>query len=292
MFNIHQTRVTSIAAALLFVSLSSGGAFAQTPSDSRHPDAVETELAEATTGLEMPIDWLGPAAGASLQDAQGAPRTGVGGFFHSVAHDFGAMPTMKSTYAVLGGAGLVAAAVHGQDNKVNAHFRGGNTGFFKAGKYLGQSYTIGAIAVSTLLIGRATDNEKTTHIGYDELRALLESELIVQGLKYTVRRERPEGSGFAFPSGHSADSFAAATVLQRHFGAKAAIPMYTLASYIAMSRLYENRHYLSDVIFGAGVGYVVGHTVTRHGKKNFRGFAMFPTAGPDGVGISFTRVTP
>jgi membrane-associated phospholipid phosphatase len=48
-----------------------------------------------------------------------------------------------------------------------------------------------------------------------------------------------------------------------------------LASYIALSCLHENRHYASDVIFGAGVGYVVGHTVTRHGKGNFTEFAMY-----------------
>jgi hypothetical protein len=35
----------------------------------------------------------------------------------SVAYDFGAMPTMKSTYAVLGGAGLLAVAVHHQDTQ-------------------------------------------------------------------------------------------------------------------------------------------------------------------------------
>jgi hypothetical protein len=202
------------------------------------------------------------------------------------------MPTMKSTYAVLGGAGLLAAAVHNQDPKVNMHFQGGNTKWFSAGKYLGQSYTIGAAAFATYLVGRVRENDKASHIGIDELRALLESELIVQGLKYTVRRKRPEGTGYAFPSGHATDSFAAATVLARHFGAKAAIPTYLLASYIAMSRLHENRHYVSDVIFGAGVGYVVGHTVTRHGKDNFTQFAMLPMAVPGGVGISFVRTAP
>ena len=78
-------------------------------------------------------------------------------------------------------------------------------------------------------------------------------------------------------------------MLQRHFGPKAAIPSYLIASYIAVSRLHENRHFLSDVIFGAGVGYMVGHTVTRHGKGNFVEFAMYPVIVPRGVGFVVTR---
>lgn len=279
-------------ATVLFAGAPARVAIAQTPDQANAhatpAQATQSLSTEATQTAELP-----PADPLMLEQQPQGPgpvtRTGFHAYVYSVAHDFGAMPTMKSTYAVLGGAGLVAAAVHNQDTHVNTHFQGGRTGFFAPGKYLGQSYTIGAAALGTYLVGRVKKNDKATHIGIDELRALLESELIVQGLKYTVRRERPEGSGYAFPSGHAADSFAAATVLQRHFGAKAAIPTYLLASYIAVSRLHENRHYVSDVIFGAGVGYVVGHTVTRHGKGNFTEFAMYPIAVPRGVAIAFVR---
>jgi hypothetical protein len=242
--------------------------------------------------VEPQADLAEPAPEQQPAGPGPVTRTGFHAYFYSVAHDFGAMPTMKSTYAVLGGAGLLALAVHNQDPDVNVHFQGGNTKWFSAGKYLGQSYTIGAAGFATYLAGRLTKNDKASHIGIDELRALLESELIVQGVKYTVRRKRPEGTGYAFPSGHATDSFAAATVLARHFGAKAALPTYILASYIAMSRLHENRHYLSDVIFGAGLGYVVGHTVTRHGKDNFTEFAMYPVAVPGGIAMSFVRTKP
>jgi hypothetical protein len=283
-------------ATFLTVALSSREAIAQAADDQQNLQGTPTQSSSTPRSGEtqpaepQPADLAQPLLGQ--QGPSPVTRTGFHAFVYSVAHDFGAMPTMKSTYAVLGGAGLLAAAVHNEDSRVNAHFQGGNTRIFAAGQYIGQSYTIGAAAFATYLVGRLTKNDKATHIGIDELRALLESELIVQGLKYTVRRERPEGTGYAFPSGHAADSFAAATVLQRHFGAKAAIPTYILASYVAMSRLHENRHYLSDVIFGAGVGYMVGHTVTRHGKGNFTEFAMFPVAVPRGVAIVFVRTTP
>ncbi len=268
--------------------------------------AVSTELAAQTRDDERAIpaqtDAVAPPAEprenelirlpADQPGPEPVARTGFHAYFYSVAHDFGAMPTMKSTYAVLGGVGGLALTVQGQDPTMNAHFQGSNTGFFAAGQHIGQSYTIAAAGFATYVAGRLTKNEKATHIGIDELRALLETELIVQGMKYAIRRERPDGTGYSFPSGHAADSFAAATVLQRHFGAKAAIPTYLLASYIAMSRLHENRHYVSDVIFGAGVGYMVGHTVTRHGKGNFLEFAMYPIVVPGGGGIAFVRVAP
>ena len=48
------------------------------------------------------------------------------------------MPTMKSTYAVLGGSGLLALAVHPKDDNINEHFAG-HDGLWKTGKYLGQA---------------------------------------------------------------------------------------------------------------------------------------------------------
>ena len=49
------------------------------------------------------------------------------------------------------------------------------------------------------------------------------------------------------PSGHATVTFAAATVLQQHLGYKWAIPTYLVASYVALSRLHDNRHVASDV---------------------------------------------
>ena len=284
-------------AFVLSAGVTSSVAVAQTPDYLQSGQATPTERSstpalQETQRAEPQADLAQPVAEQQPPSPGPVTRTGFHAYVYSVAHDFAAMPTMKSTYAVLGGAGLLAFAVHNQDPDVNAHFQGSNTKWFSAGKYLGQSYTIGGAAFATYLIGRVRKNDKASHIGIDELRALLESELIVQGLKYTVRRDRPDGTGYSFPSGHATDSFAAATVLARHFGAKAAIPTYTLASYVAISRLHENRHYLSDVIFGAGLGYAVGHTVTRHGKGNFTEFAMYPMAVPGGAGIGVARTWP
>ena len=96
---------------------------------------------------------------------------------------------------------------------------------------------------------------------------------------------RPEGAGYSFPSGHAATAFASATVLQRRFGWKAGIPAYAVATYVAASRVDMQRHYLSDVVFGAAIGIVAGRTVTVGGHE----FEVGPMAtGSGGAGIGFS----
>lgn len=82
--------------------------------------------------------------------------------------------------------------------------------------------------------------------------------------KYAVSCERPNGQDErSFPSGHTSNAFALAAVVERHYGWKAGIPGYALASLVGVSRLQRNKHYLSDVLAGATLGYVVGRTVVR-----------------------------
>ena len=113
------------------------------------------------------------------------------------------------------------------------------------------------------------------------------SERITKVIKIAVRRERPiqddgtRAARFAFPSGHAAGTFAAATVLQQHLGWKWAVPTYTIASYVAMSRLVDERHWASDVVAGAAEGIIVGRSVTWHGRN----FYASPMLLPKGDGV-------
>jgi membrane-associated phospholipid phosphatase len=82
-------------------------------------------------------------------------------------------------------------------------------------------------------------------------------------------------------------TFASATVLQRHVGWKAGIPAYAVASYVALSRVQMQKHYLSDVAFGAALGILAARTVTiGHGQ----GLQMAPLAAAGGAGVSFTWI--
>jgi membrane-associated phospholipid phosphatase len=77
-------------------------------------------------------------------------------------------------------------------------------------------------------------------------------------------------------------------VLQRHFGWRVGLPVYSAAAYVATSRLSENKHYASDVIFGAAVGIVAGRSVTVGRGANR--FAVVPVALPGGVAVTFARI--
>ena len=136
-------------------------------------------------------------------------------------------------------------------------------------------------------VGRIEDEPRVSHVGMDLIRGLIIAEGLTQGLKYTTRRERPDHSGRnSFPSGHAADTFAFATALERHLGWRYAGPAYVLASYVAISRLPANRHWLSDTVFGAAVGIIAGRTVT--GQESVK-YPVAITTVPGGVAVMFVR---
>lgn len=80
----------------------------------------------------------------------------------------------------------------------------------------------------------------------------------VNGLKYSIGRLRPDGSRHnSFPSGHTATAFMTATMLHKEYGWRLpwlSIGGYTAAAVTGVSRIFNNRHWLTDVVAGAGIG--------------------------------------
>ena len=70
----------------------------------------------------------------------------------------------------------------------------------------------------------------------------------------------------SFPSGHTTVAFAAATVFAMEYKDKPLIPIlsYTAATIIGLSRIVENRHWFSDVVAGAALGYLTGRQVVNN----------------------------
>lgn len=87
--------------------------------------------------------------------------------------------------------------------------------------------------------------------------ALAPANLVVEGLKRLTFRARPDGehkrSNASFPSSHAANALAVAAVLGRRWRRGAPL-FYAGAATVAFSRMYLNRHYLSDVVVGAAIG--------------------------------------
>jgi hypothetical protein len=216
------------------------------------------------------------------------PRhTGIKALAKDLVNDFKHLPSKENLFWA-GFSGGLALAVHPADDNVNESLVNSDfaNDFFKVGAVLGQFETLFATSVGVYAFGRIKDQPKVSHVGMDLIQSLAVSEALVQSLKYTTRRERPDGSGRnSFPSGHAADTFAFATALERHLGWKGAVPAYIFSSYVAMSRLPADRHWLSDVVFGAGVGIIAGRTVTRHGAE----FPVTVAPVPGGVAVLYVR---
>lgn len=89
--------------------------------------------------------------------------------------------------------------------------------------------------------------------------ALVPVNLAVEGLKWSVGRTRPDGDrrrrNSAFPSSHSANAFAVATVIARRWR-RWAVPAGAFAVLVAWSRMYLDRHWLTDVTGGALIGII------------------------------------
>lgn len=83
--------------------------------------------------------------------------------------------------------------------------------------------------------------------------------ILVNGLKYTTKVERPDGSSKnSFPSGHTASAFTNATFLHKEYGQYRS-GLYTIGGYATavatgFGRVLNNRHWISDVMVGAGIG--------------------------------------
>lgn len=236
-----------------------------------------------------------PEAPHDSSDAQKPPtpeRTGVRALFANLAGDYTHLGHRDNIYVAALGGGL-ALGVHPFDRDFNVRLRSHYTTVnraFAPGKYFGNTPVQVALSVGTFAIGRAVGNDKASHLGMDLLRAQILTESMVQPLKLAARRERPDGSNhFSFPSGHAAITFAGATVVERHLGWRQSVIGYAIASYVAASRLHDNVHYLSDVVFGAAVGTIAGRTVTQHGRSYW---TFIPVRVPGGVAILASRRAP
>jgi hypothetical protein len=237
-------------------------------------------------------DLAGQAATPPTEPA----HTGFAALAIETWNDFKAFPQRESTWVILGVGGAAALAVHPVDQDVAESLSGSSSAgaFWAAGKYIGgvgmavapaAIYLLGRYAIAPAADGSKTN--KWSHLGFDLVRAQIVDEAFVQAIKFSVQRTRPDGQNYSFPSGHAAATFAFASVLERHLGYRLAWPTVVLAAYVATSRLHDNRHYLSDVVFGAAMGTAVGWTVVgRHGRSNY---AIVPAIGPHAVTLNLVR---
>lgn len=90
---------------------------------------------------------------------------------------------------------------------------------------------------------------------------VVKSQIFLLGTTYILKKSlnetRPDGTQYSFPSGHTAEAFAGATLLATEYGENYKwVPYvaYGTATTVGALRIANNRHYISDVLFGAGLG--------------------------------------
>ncbi len=130
---------------------------------------------------------------------------------------------------------------------------------------LGINYLTG----SCIIVGDGWANNRISKkVTLEKLQHLSEAYILTQGftqvIKLVTHRERPDGSNrFSFPSAHTSGSFAVASSLNQFYGSAASIPTYVLAILSGLSRINDNKHWLSDVLSGALLGQLLGDGFAR-----------------------------
>jgi len=170
----------------------------------------------------------------------------------------------------------------------------------EGGRMYGEWYSIAIVSGSVGLYGIIAHDTSAKKIAIELFQSGFYAELLTTTLKVIVGRARPAITNDAFtykpfsfdyyyqsmPSGHTTSAFAMSTVLSRHAhstGLK--ILAYVPAGFTMFSRIYQHKHWLSDEIPAAAIGFVVGNWVVdlHEGKRHrINVTSLYP------VGISYS----
>jgi len=126
---------------------------------------------------------------------------------------------------------------------------------------------------------------------------IVKTELIMTAitfpLKYITHIQRPDSSDFkSWPSGHTAQAFAAATIVHKEFRYKSqwyGVGAYTIATAVGFFRMANNKHWMSDVLAGAGFGILSAQIayLTHRNRWGRKTQCLMPTYYNGAMGVSY-----
>jgi len=173
---------------------------------------------------------------------------------------------------------------------------------FAFSKEFGDGRVTLSIAGIFYLAGKIFNDEKSQETAISALESFIFSGLICSSLKVLAGRSRPyreEGSGkfygptfdnskLSFPSGHATVAFSLASVIVSEYdNLLIDISAYTIASLTALSRVYHDKHWISDVALGATIGTLVGRAVVHQNKKKKIEISPFARVKEGGFEVGF-----
>lgn len=154
-----------------------------------------------------------------------------------------------------------------------------------AGRVYGEPLTPIVLSTFFIINGHSNDNTYQKKLGFEIIQSTIYAMATTQIIKTLFGRERPEFTDdnmsyigfnfvdddyFSLPSGHTAIAFALSTVLSQNSNSDVLkVISYLPAILTGYSRVYENRHWFSDVVLGGIIGFVTAkYFVTVHEEKN------------------------
>lgn len=247
-----------------------------------------------------------PLPALAAQPEAAADRTG---WLDTAQADFGVFgghlkEDAKATFfnggnlIALAGAGAASVAVNnsGMDEHIADYFARHDTfeGFSSESLFIiGNPITHFAGTALWYVVSAETHDDLSRERALTMLSALTINAAVTGGLKAIRHNHQPDGGPWSWPSGHTSSSVAVASVLHEYYGLKVGLPAYAIAGVVAWRMMDEGDHWASDVLFGATLGWVVGHTVARrHAALGIGGFEILPYLGrPEtpAVGISLAK---
>lgn len=202
--------------------------------------------------------------------------------------------------ATLGVIGVAAIADRPIRDEMRRH--SGNSRLMRDVERFGAEYSLGVLG-GFYLAGTLGDDARASAVAQDGLAAsLVASGIVTPALKYVTGRSRPRDtsgttrlrpfSGAAsFPSGHTTQAFAIASVIASHYDETwVKCSSYAVAGLVGVARSYHDAHFASDVLAGALIGTLVGQSVVTHNRTLRAGkLAVLPDLAPDRIGVRLAR---
>jgi membrane-associated phospholipid phosphatase len=141
------------------------------------------------------------------------------------------------------------------------------------------AYSLAAIAIGLPLVKHDTNG--ALQVG----GSIASAQIISLGLKSAFPELRPDGSDRkSFPSGHTAQSFAAAATIFNREGKGAGLPAFAVATLVGFARVKADKHHWYDVVAGAAIGAGSGFLITRSRPEH--NLAVIPWGDSKGGGVT------
>ena len=202
--------------------------------------------------------------------------------------------------AGIGASALLDSPVRDREASRQSHTADQIANFFEPLGEAGAFGVLGAFYVA----GYAGHDARARSVGEDGLiSSLIAAGIITPALKYAVGRVRPRDtdktfelhpfSGNAsFPSGHTTEAFAVASVIATHYDAPwVKVVSYGSAALVGYARIHHQEHFFSDVTAGAVIGTATGLAVVHRNEEERHRYALVPVVGPHGepgVGVALS----